>query len=159
MQMQRDRKLLKAERAVGLARERLFFSTHADQQTNTRFSPPPRGDLGPLIEDIRSKLSHFYQSLPSIFHIELGRSACDNYPSETVSTIYGSRLEWLHSHFLFARFQQARGLQSGGLLDAAQQMLSLTNGFFNVRDRLPGQHETIVWRVSIFYDYCMVSAC
>jgi len=111
--------------------------------------PPPHGHVRVIIDDLRSKLDQSYQSLPALFHIELNRTACDSHHHQEIASIYGTRLTYLHSHFLIARYEQARGIQSR-FLEAAQQMLSLTNGFYNVRDRLPGHNDELHWHVCSF---------
>lgn len=110
---------------------------------------PLGGDVRLIIDDLRLKLERAYQSLPAIFHIELDRAACDRYHHEEVASIYGTRLTYLHSHFLIARYEQARGFQSR-FIEAAQQMLSLTNCFYNVRDRMPGHNDELHWHVCSF---------
>jgi len=110
---------------------------------------PPQGDVGPIIDNIRAGLERSYQSLPACFHIELSREACGGRHHRDIACIYGTRLKYLHSHFLIARYEQTRGIQSR-FLEVAQQMLSLINGYFNVRDRLPNSTDELHWNVCCY---------
>jgi len=111
--------------------------------------PPQQGDVGLVIDDIRARLDESYRSLPASFHIELSREACGDCHHRDIACIYGTRLKHLHSHFLVARYEQTRGIQTR-FLEVAQQMLSLINSFFNVRDRLPGSNDELHWNVCCY---------
>ena len=118
------------------------------------FGPPPHNRPA-IVQDLRQRLDTMLDHLPPVFRTPVDRSALDTLQPSAIAIICYTRLSILHAQFLLERAEKSHSNDTR-FLEVAQKMLSLTITFFNMRDRVPGHTDGIIWQVSCTVYICVV---
>lgn len=106
------------------------------------------GDRSTRIDDMRRCIDEAFEQYPPIHRTIIHRSAMDVLTPFEFVAVCSAQMMRLHSLFLLERIERTPE-SNARMLEVAKQELGLIVMFHNLRDKLPGHTDTIVWHASI----------
>ncbi|KAF2012089.1 hypothetical protein BU24DRAFT_485404 [Aaosphaeria arxii CBS 175.79] len=102
------------------------------------------------INDLRIRVDQQWASLPPHFRLTTPLSSCDQQGSFERDFLAGTRLDYLHIHFLLGLVTHQRRISSPNdeLLAVATEMLSTAVEVIILRDQLVNSGSCLIWKVA-----------
>ncbi|KAH7145479.1 hypothetical protein B0J13DRAFT_553560 [Dactylonectria estremocensis] len=98
--------------------------------------------------ELRSRVDKQWNDLPAHFRLTTSLKDCQRGPFES-DFLAGTRLDYLHIHFLLGLVSQRRLSEPNGyLLTVATEMLSITVEVIILRDQLVNSGSCLIWKVA-----------